>query len=169
MTPSSVYPEQENSQDHTLNTTEDFSSLNQEAPLACDTQVEENQIENVRNSIVPVLTLNTKDSNITLIWSLVNELTKEILSKDHKIFNEIKGYEIFGFKRIKIKQEMDVDDETIDPTKWLSLGMIKSKTTPSQVVLKDFQNGNYYYFTIRVRYNDDTLGEYSKTERISFD
>ncbi|RNA34791.1 hypothetical protein BpHYR1_016826 [Brachionus plicatilis] len=126
-------------------------------------------IHSIRNILIPKLELAQKQNNVTLLWNLHDEVTKTKLTNEHPYFKLIKEYEIFGHKKTHSEQQSPNEPEQIDKAKWLSLAKVKSKTIPTRVVLKDFQKGNVYLFTVQIIFTDDSVGKFGNIEKIVFD
>ena len=93
---------------------------------------------------IPSLSLNHTERGLEVLW----DYSKSVSPQD------VKEYELYSYNSAQISPI------------WKKVGKIQSIKLPIKVTLSEFKTGSSYYFAVRARSLDNTLGPYSEVQKI---
>jgi hypothetical protein len=124
-------------------------------PLNCLLNIESSRVESDMISV-------------TLMWNLINEVTKEIVDPNDKILDMIEEYELYCCKQKKPQNFTELFRCNMHKREWVLVGAIKPCDLPIKCVLGDLSSGFEYSFAIKIRDKNNNMSEFCKEVKISF-
>lgn len=158
----------------------DFSIAEQIANLTVELKIKHERVSST-----------SKESNVILMWNLMYKSDHSILKEEDPLLDEIKEYQIFGFREVVGESPYKANNCISNCAKWTlvtrddliyqtnpcklndciyltkkQIGVVEPYCPPIKCTLTDFRQGSVYYFSIRIKYKNNKLSEFSQPSMI---